>query len=130
MLMKADDTWWPAVYSRAMNHLHWPAALRHSDAAARDFRKCIALQTEGNAVPDGRSYYVRAYIGLGDALAKDGNFENALQAWQEGLAAFPGNTELQKRIALKTEDEARSFVESVRNLEEQIDTDFSFLLLP
>ena len=130
VLIEADETWWPAVYSRAMNHLHWPAALRHSAAAAADYRKCIALQTEGDRQPNGRSYYVRSYIGLGDALAKDGDFPGARQAWQQGAEVFPGNPELNKRIALETAEEANQFVEEVRNLERQIDTDFSFLLSP
>lgn len=129
ILIKADDQWWPGVYCRAMNHLHWPRSLRHSADAAKDFRRCIELQKkEGN--PAARSYYVRSYIGLGDALAKDGKFTDAQAAWKEGLAAFPADAELKKRLALKTAAEAEAFIESTRNLEQQIDTDFSFLLAP
>ena len=130
MLVEADERWWPAVYSRAMNHLHWPTALRHSEAAARDYRKCIALQSEGNGQPGGRSYYVRSYIGLGDALVKERDFEGARQAWRQGAEAFPGNSDLKMRIALGSVEEARKFVEDARNLEQQIDTDFSFLVSP
>ena len=129
MLIDADETWWVAVYSRAMNHLHWPRALKHSADSARDFRRCIELQmTDGP--PNARSYFVRAYVGLGDALAKDGHFHEAKQAWKEGIEAFPANRELEERLALKTAEEARAYVEKVRNLEQQIDTDFSFLLAP
>ena len=130
MLIDADATWWPAVYARAMNHLHWPKALMHSSAAARDFRSCIALQTKGDQPPNARSYYVRVYVGLGDALAKNGNFDAARTAWQEGAEIFPGNSELIERLALTTAADARKFVETVRNLEQQIDTDFTFLLSP
>jgi len=130
LLLDADPDWWPAVYSRAMNHLHWPRALKHSQQAARDFRTCIALQTAGGKPANARSYYVRAYIGLGDALAKDGDLAGARQAWQEGLAAFPGNHALRERSALHSVAAARDYVENVRNLERQIDTDFSFLLAP
>ncbi len=80
--------------------------------------------------PDARSYYVRAYVGLGDALAKDGHFDGAQRAWRDGLRAFPGNPDLRERVALKSADEARAYVKRVRNLEQQIDTDFSFLLSP
>jgi hypothetical protein len=128
MLVDADERWWPAVYSRAMNHLHWPRALKHSSDAARDFRSCIELQTEGGEAPNARAHYVRAYIGLGDALAKDGNFGDAQTAWREGLIAFPRNSDLKERVALTSRDEARDYVEKVRNLEQQVDTDFSFLL--
>jgi hypothetical protein len=101
MLLATDERWWPAVYSRAMNHLHWPRALNHSADAARDFRKCIELQSE--KPPSQRpSYYVRAHIGLGDALAKDGDFAGAKQAWTRGLAGFPSDPDLLQRVALET----------------------------
>ena len=76
ILIEADDTWWPAIYARAMNHLHWPRALLHSPMAIADFNRCIELfqiQTENNPEQI-RSYHVRTYIGLGDALAKNGEF--------------------------------------------------------
>jgi len=128
LLVEADDSWWPALYSRAMNHLHWPTALRHSEASAEDFRRCIALQDSGQLGE--RSYHVRAYIGLGDALVKVRDFEGAQQVWRRGAKAFPGDADLNRRLALKTAGEARDFVEEARNLEQQIDTDFSFLLAP
>ena len=40
------------------------------------------------------------------------------------------NRDLQGRLALDTSDEALAFVEEVRNLEQQIDTDFSFVISP
>ncbi len=132
ILIEADETWWPAVYARAMNHLHWPRALRHSTMAIADFKRCIALlqnQTKSGS-KQVRSYHVRTYIGLGDALAKNEEFKKAQVAWREGLSLFPGTPELKERIALKTGEEALAFVEKVRNLEKQIDTDFSFLLNP
>lgn len=128
MVIEANGTWWPAVYARAMNHLHWPRALRHSGAAARDFRACIALQTDGGRPAGERPYHVRSYIGLGDALAKDGHFRDARAAWRQGLDAFPGNADLVERLGLSSSGAARDFVERARNLEQQIDTDFSFLL--
>ncbi len=126
ILLEADKTWWPAIYARGMNHLHWPRALKHSSMAVEDFNVCINL-LQSDAV---RSYHVRPYIGLGDALTKNGDFETGMKAWREGLALFPGNSELKKRVVLKSAEEAAAFVEKVRNLDEQIDTDFSFLLNP
>ena len=130
MLIEADEDWWPAVYARAVNHLHWPRALRHSAQAARDFRRCISLQTENGNSPNARSYFVRAYIGLGDALAKDGDLTVAQSTWQEGLNAFPRDHALKERLALEDASEAKAFIEQSRSLEQQIDTDFSFLLAP
>ena len=128
-LLTADPSYWPALYGRGTNHLHWPRALGHSDDSADDFRKCIELQRrEGR--PDARSYYVRAHIGLGDALAKLGDYRGARRAWEEGSAIFPGNSDLGQRLALGSEEEARAYVERVRNLEQPIDTDFTFLQSP
>jgi tetratricopeptide (TPR) repeat protein len=128
-LVDADPTWWPAVYARAMNHLHWPRSLRHSDDSARDWRRCIELQ-QGAGGPGAHPWYVRAWIGLGDALAKDGDFEAARAAWRQGAKIFPADTALRERLALETADQARAYVEKIRTLEEQIDTDFSFAVMP
>jgi len=132
ILIEADKKWWPAIYARAMHHLHWPRALKHSSMAIADFKRCIELlqnQTQ-NGSKQVRSYHVRTYIGLGDAFAKNGDFKEAQAAWREGLTLFPGTPELKERIALKSGEEGLDFVEKVRNLEKQIDTDFSFLLNP
>ncbi len=126
-LLAADPSWWTAAYARGMNHLHWPRALRHSAAAAADFRRCIELQARSGP-PGSHGYYVRSYVGLGDALAKDGDFEGARAAWRRGLELFPASAELRRRASLQSADEARALVEEVRNLEQPIDTDFSFLL--
>ncbi|MFQ5740113.1 MAG: FG-GAP-like repeat-containing protein [Acidobacteriota bacterium] len=127
LLIEADESWWPALYARGMNHLYWPRALRHSDLAASDFRKCIEVQTRGGP-PDARFYYGRSYVGLGDALAKEGDFSGARKAWQKGWSVFPGNPDLKERLALESLEKARAYVERVRNPEGQMDTDLSFLL--
>jgi len=126
LLIKDDATWWPSIYSRATNHLHWPRALQHSNDAARDFRTLIQLQETAG---DHRGYYVRAHVGLGDALAKDGLFKQAHEAWQHGATLFPQHNGLRERLAL-SEDKARAYVEEKCNLDRQIDTDFSFLVNP
>ncbi len=127
VLVEADDSWWPALYARGTNHLHWPRALRHSAMAAEDFSRIVELQTEGGKR---KSYHVRSHIRLGDALAKDGRFQEARAAWQKGLAVFPGNPDLRKRVALRSGEQALAYVEQERSLDRRIDTDFSFLLAP
>ena len=129
LLIEEDASWWPAVYSRATNHLHWPRALRHSLASAQDFEALIALQGTGAAASE-RSYYVRAHIGLGDAWAKHGDLEAARAAWNRGRDLFPTDTDLERRLGLLTVEEARAFVEEARSLEQAIDTDYSFIMLP
>ncbi|MDJ0838720.1 MAG: FG-GAP-like repeat-containing protein [Acidobacteriota bacterium] len=125
VLLKHDSNWWPARYSRAMNHLHWPRALRHSDDAAADARAMIEIQKNVSK----RSFHVRAHVILGDALAKDGDVEAARKAWQEGMRLYPDHPGLRERVALQP-NKIRDFIEDKRNLEENIDTDFSFLVAP
>jgi hypothetical protein len=113
---------WAALWSRGMNHLHWPRALRHSDDAVADLRRCVELQARGTAPP-----LARAHVALGDALAKSGEIPLARRAWQEGLSQHPENAELARRLALTGERELLQQVESARSLEQPIDTDLGFL---
>jgi tetratricopeptide (TPR) repeat protein len=127
-VLEKDPAWWPALYARGTNHLHWPRSLRHSAAAAADFRRLLDLQ--GRDAGGRRGYWVRSYLGLGDALAKDGDFQAARAVWQEGLVAFPNDAGLQQRLALGSAAEARAFVENNRSIHQPIDTDLSFLAIP
>ncbi|MFQ5568918.1 MAG: FG-GAP-like repeat-containing protein [Rhodothermales bacterium] len=117
---------WSGVYSRAMNHLHWPRALRHNDDAVADFNRLIDLQTR-EGIGNEQSYFVRAYIGLGDAYTKAKDFVMARQAWQRGLDLFPGHPDLERRLSILGDDAMLDFVESQRSLDQIIDTDLSFL---
>ncbi|MFQ5495009.1 MAG: FG-GAP-like repeat-containing protein, partial [Phycisphaerae bacterium] len=40
---------WVAYYTRGMNHLYWPRALRHSDDAVADLERCLEIQAAGRA---------------------------------------------------------------------------------
>ena len=124
VLTRREDLW-VAVYCRGMNHLHWPRALRHSDDAVVDFTHCIKLQQmDDDAIrPD---YHVRAHIGLGDSYTKLSEFDKARKAWREGLRLFPDSDALKDRLAID-EDALLAYVESVRNLQQPIDTGLAFL---
>ena len=117
---------WTVRYCRGTNHLYWPRALRHSDDAAADFRRCVEIQRQAEA-PAAKPHFERAHVGLGDALAKDGRYEEARVAWREGLLAFPSSSDLRERLVERTDAELLAFVESRRNLQNPIDTDLSFL---
>jgi len=125
LLIRKDPDSWVAHYCRAMNHLHWPRALRHSDDAAADFNRCIELQ-KSKPADERRHYFVRSYIGLGDAYAKAKQYDKARAAWREGLALFADSGALADRLAID-DGELSAFIEEERNLEEPIDTDFGFL---
>ncbi|MCH7993830.1 MAG: VCBS repeat-containing protein [Planctomycetes bacterium] len=126
IVLKRKPDSWEAVYCRAMNHLHWPRALRHSDDAEVDFRRCIELQSKD---PDRahKPFYVRAHVGLGDALTKLKQYDKARKAWQDGLKLFPDSQPLEDRLAIHKDGELLTYVEGVRNLEQAIDTGLAFL---
>ena len=117
---------WLAYYCRGMNHLHWPRALRHNDAAAADFLLCVESQRKA-AAPDAQPYFVRAHIGLGDAYAKARKYNLARKAWRHGLQVFPNSTELKERLGIEDNRKLLEYVEAKRSLEQPIDTDLSFL---
>ena len=124
--LACDPDSWIGHYTRGMNHLHWPRALQHSADAAKDFARCIEWQKQherGAAKP----YYLRTYVGLGDAYTKNKQLDKARQAWRKGLQAFPRATELKTRLALADNAQLLNYVEAQRSLEHPIDTDLSFM---
>jgi hypothetical protein len=115
---------WLALYSRGMNHLHWPRALRHSDDAAADLERCAALQESRDGEPEG--YDHRTWVALGQAYAKDGRFAEARRAWNRGLEVFPDSEELREHLAVADDEALLALVKEKRSLEQPIDTDVSF----
>jgi tetratricopeptide (TPR) repeat protein len=117
---------WVGYYTRGMNHLHWPRALLHSDAAATDLARCIELQRKSeSAGPE--NYFVRTYIALGDALAKAKKYDRARDAWWQGTKLFTASRELKERLSITDNSALLKYVESKRSLEQPVDTGLSFL---
>ncbi len=117
---------WVGWYASGTNHLHWPRALGHADDAAADLGRAVAMQ---RALPDAgrRPEHLEAYLRWGDALTKDGRYEEARRAWRQGLEVFPGEPGLEERLALEGDEAQLDYVEDARSLERTIDTDLSFL---
>ncbi len=122
-VLAAQPDSWLALYSRGMNHLHWPRALRHSDDAARDLERCAELQEQSGVVAP---YQQRVYVALGQAYAKAGRYDEARRAWRRGLGRFPGADELERHLEIDSDDELLSFVKEKRSLQAPVDTDLSF----
>ena len=121
-----DADLWVGYYTRGMNHLHWPRALLHSDAAAADLARCIELQRKSeSAGPE--NYFVRTYVALGDAFAKAKKYDRARDAWRQGTKLFTASRELKERLSITDDSALLKYVESKRSLEQPIDTGLSFL---
>jgi tetratricopeptide (TPR) repeat protein len=125
-VIKTQPDSWVAHYTRGMNHLYWPRALRHSQDATVDFTRCIELQEQRGAGKP-KPYYLLCYVALGDAYAKDGKPDKARHAWRQGLKLFPAAAELKTRLAIEDNAALLKFVENRRSLDQPIDTDLTFL---
>lgn len=123
VLAKEPDSW-VGLYTRGMNHLHWPRALRHSDDAVADLERCAHLQERSGRL---EPHHLRIYVCLGDAYTKAKEYDRARQAWRRGLKYFAAARELTDRLQIKDATGLLKYVESQRSLEKPIDTDLSFL---
>ena len=84
----AEPDSWIGHYTRGINHLHWPRALRHSADAVQDLARCLELQ-QRTGKSGLKSYYLLPYVALGDAHTKDSQMAEARQTWRQGLKIFP-----------------------------------------
>ena len=94
--LKADPNNWEANYYKAASLSHWPAGLNRGDEVVQRFNDLIDLQ-EKSTTP--QPEYVRSYIVYGDYFKTAGNATAANEVWQRGLAKFPNDPALTKRLA-------------------------------
>lgn len=125
-VIEADSSNWAAWYARAMNHLHWPRAMKHAKRSIADFEKAIELQEAMELSEPGR-YFEYTYIGLGDALVKDYRHDEGREAWRQGLKLFPHSAQLRKRLSFDDNVELEEWMKKARALKKQIDTDLSIV---
>ena len=72
------------------------------------------------------AYYLRTHVALGDAYAKNKQYDEARTTWQAALTLFPEAEELTQRLAVTGNPTLLDFVQDQRNLEQAIDTDLTF----
>ena len=125
-VIEADSSNWAAWYARAMNHLHWPRAMKHAKRSIADFEKTLELQ-QAMGLSQPRRNFEYTYIGLGDALVKDYRHDEAREVWREGLELFPHSAQLRKRLSIADNIELEEWLKKARALEKQVDTDLSII---
>jgi tetratricopeptide (TPR) repeat protein len=113
---------WIAYYTRGMSYLFWPKIFKRASLGVADLNKALEIQT---ATPL-RPYYVKTYIGLGDGYWKTDDLEKARATWQEGLKLFPGNPDLQTRLAQQG-DQLKVVIEAGLDPAKRVDTDLKDL---
>jgi len=94
--LQADDTHWEARFQKAVSLSFWPPMLGKQPDAVKQFEKLVAQQEASGTKSKG---YAQTYLFLGNMHLQMGAKDKALAAWNQGLAQFPNDAELQKKIA-------------------------------
>lgn len=131
-ILEIDSQCWAAKFVRGMNHLHWPRKLEHAPLAIKDFSELIQLQ-ESFRPEKQREHFALAYAGLGDSYVKnrehglEENLSQARRVWEQGLKKYPDSHELSLRLEIldRSREELIAYIESLRGLEDPVDTDLS-----
>jgi predicted Zn-dependent protease len=112
-----------ARYTRGYAYMYWPRVFNRTVLAKADLEEAI---NKTKTVPK-KSYFVWGWVTLGDAYWKLDQFDKAASVWKEGLKQFPGNAELQARLAKKGDD-LKKVMDDRYDLNKRVDTDVWALL--
>jgi len=94
--LKADPNNWEANYYKAASLSHWPPGLNKGDEVQQRFNDLIDTQEKATTP---QPEYVRSYVVYGDYYQTIGNADAAKAVWQRGLALFPNDPALTKRLS-------------------------------
>lgn len=85
---------WIGYYTRGNSYLFWPKIFNRTKLGIADLEEALRIQ---RGEPK-RAYHVRVYIALGDGRWKMDEVQKAMETWKAGLAEFPGNAALVRRV--------------------------------
>lgn len=94
--LAVDETHWEARFQKAVSLSFWPPMLGKQPDAVKQFEKLVAQQEASGKKSGG---YAQTYLFLGNMHLQMGAKDKALAAWNQGLAQFPDNADLLKKIA-------------------------------
>ncbi len=114
---------WIAYYTRGNSYLFWPKIFGKAPLGVADLEEAMKIQ---NADSRKRSYFVRAYVSLGDGYWKMEQLDKAKAIWKEGLEQFPGNAQLQARLS-KQGDELKEYIDDQLDPSKRVDTNLQDL---
>lgn len=113
---------WIDYYTRGASYLFWPKVFLKAQLGVADLQKALELQQKSPR----RSYYVKAYIALGDGYWKIDNPKKARSVWQAGLKEFPNDAILKARLALRG-DKLKAAIEDSFDPDKRVDTNLKDL---
>jgi tetratricopeptide (TPR) repeat protein len=109
---------WIGYYTRGNSYLYWPKIFGKAPHGVADLEQAMKIQ---KADTKKRSYFVRAYISLGDGYWKMDQLDKAKAVWKEGLELFPDNTRLKARLS-KEGDELKEYIDDELDPNKRVDT--------
>ena len=114
---------WIALYTRGNSYLYWPKIFGRAPLGVADLEQAVAI---AKAEAKKRKVYVRSWIALGDGYWKTEQPEKAKATWREGLQFFPGDAQLQARLARDGED-LEKYIYDQLDPNKRVDTNLSSL---
>jgi tetratricopeptide (TPR) repeat protein len=112
---------WIALYTRGNSYLYWPKIFGRAPLGVADLEQAVAI---AKAEPKRRKVYVRSWIALGDGYWKTEQPEKAKATWREGQQLFPGDPQLQARLA-RDGDDLEKYIYDQLDPNKRVDTNLS-----
>ncbi len=114
---------WLALFTRGNSYLYWPRVFGRAPLGVADLEEAVAISKKENIQ---KRVYARAYIALGDGYWKTDQPEKAKAIWQEGLKLFPGETQLEARLA-RSGEELETYINDQLDPNKRVDTNLAAL---
>lgn len=111
---------WIALYTRGNSYLYWPKVFGRGALAVADLEEAVAISKKEPKRP----VHVRAWIALGDAYWRTDQPDKAKAAWKEALALFPGEPQLEARLA-RDGEELEAYIYEQLDPNRRVDTNLS-----
>lgn len=111
---------WIALFTRGNSYLYWPKIFGRGPLAVADLEEAVAISKKGPQ----KKVYTRAWIALGDAYWRTDQPDKAKATWKEALALFPGEPQLEARLA-RQGDELEKYIYEQLDPNKRVDTNLS-----
>jgi tetratricopeptide (TPR) repeat protein len=89
-----DSAHWEARYTLALNYFYAPEFLGQTPDAVREFEHLLRQHGKSTVIPE----MAAPYTFLGDLYQRDGRKRDAEAIWKRGIALFPNDERLKKRL--------------------------------
>jgi len=100
--LNLDPSNWEARFTKAAGMSYWPPELNKGQEVIQEFLALIQQQETQTLEPQ----FARTYMLLGGQYEKAGRADDAAQVWQRGAELFPGDTDLQNKLAARQQADA------------------------